>query len=42
MKEATETYVLDTSALLALIGEEQGTDIVQNLLQRAESKEIAL
>ena len=42
MKEATETYVLDTSALLALIGEEQGTDIVQNLLQRAESKEIAI
>ena len=42
MKEAPETYVLDSSALLAFIEEEQGADIVQNLLERGEAEEITL
>lgn len=42
MKGATETYVLDTSALLAFIEEEQGADIVQGLLERAEAEEITI
>jgi len=42
MKEAPETYVLDSSALLAFIEEEEGTDIVQNLLERGEAEEITL
>jgi len=42
MKEAIATYVLDTSALLAFIEEEQGADIVQDLLERAGAEEITI
>ncbi len=42
MKEISEIYVLDTSALLAFIGNEAGADAVEELLEQAESDEIAI
>jgi len=38
---ATSAYVLDTSALLAFIDEE-GADIVEDLLERANAEEITI
>ena len=39
---STEQYVLDTSAFLTLIEEEDGADMVQALLQRAKESEIKI
>ena len=42
MRRATEAYVLDTSALLAFIEDEEGADIVEDLLERANAEEITI
>jgi len=39
MRRATEAYVLDTSALFE---DEEGADIVEDLLERANAEEITI
>lgn len=39
-KDSKEVYVLDTSAILTYIEDEEGSDFVENLLIRAEAAEI--
>ncbi|MDP2277230.1 MAG: type II toxin-antitoxin system VapC family toxin [Nitrospirota bacterium] len=39
-KDSKEVYVLDTSAILTYIEDEEGSDFVENLLIRAEADEI--
>jgi len=41
MRRATEAYVLDTSASLAF-EDEEGADIVEDLLERANAEEITI
>ena len=40
MREATSSYVFDTSAWLTLIEDEAGSDIVQGLLEKARAGEV--
>lgn len=40
MREATNSYVFDTSAWLTLIEDEAGADIVQGLLEKARAGEV--
>jgi len=40
MSENVQIYVLDTSAWLALIEDEEGADIVQQILEKAKSGEV--
>lgn len=43
MKEIRKKiYILDTSALLSYIEDEEGSDIVENLLIEAENKKIVI
>jgi predicted nucleic acid-binding protein len=42
MKEATDIYVLDTSAWLAFIEDEDGVDVVQRLLEDAKAGRIVI
>jgi len=42
MKKASATYVLDTSALLTMIEDEAGADVVQTLLEQARTEDIAI
>jgi predicted nucleic acid-binding protein len=42
MSEATDIYVLDTSAWLTFIEDEAGADRVQELLERAQAGEIVI
>ena len=43
MKEdKKETYILDTSALLTYIEDEEGAEFVENLLIRAENGEVVI
>jgi len=42
MNESTTAYVLDTSAWLTLIEDEPGSDIVQNLIEEAQTGQILL
>jgi len=42
MNENETTYVLDTSAWLALIEDEPGADVVQNVLERAASGNVTV
>jgi len=37
MSEGVQIYVLDTSAWLALIEDEEGADLVQQILEKAKS-----
>nr|VFJ61747.1 MAG: PIN domain-containing protein [Candidatus Kentron sp. FW]VFJ61997.1 MAG: PIN domain-containing protein [Candidatus Kentron sp. FW] len=37
--KSLDKYVLDTSALMALIGKEEGAETVRDLLERASGKE---
>ncbi len=40
MSEDVQIYVLDTSAWLALIEDEEGADLVQQILEKAKSGEV--
>ena len=40
MSENIQTYVLDTSAWLALIEDEEGADLVQQILEKAKSGDV--
>ena len=42
MSEAPELYVLDTSALLTLIEDEPGADLVQDILQRSREGKVVV
>ena len=42
MSETPELYVLDTSALLTLIEDEPGADVVQDMLQRSREGKVAV
>jgi len=42
MSETPELYVLDTSALLTLIEDEPGADVVQDVLQRSREGKVAV
>ncbi len=42
MNKTSATYVLDTSALLTLIEDEAGADVVQTLLEQARTGDIAI
>lgn len=40
--DALPRYVLDTSALLAYIEDEDGSELIESLLERAERREVIL
>ena len=42
MNESETTYVLDTSALLTLIEDEAGADVVQNIMESAGSDNVRI
>lgn len=42
MNESETTYVLDTSALLTLIEDEAGADVVQNIIESAGSDNVRI
>jgi hypothetical protein len=42
LKENREIYILDTSALLTYIEDENGSDYVENLLIKAEKEEVLI